>query len=182
MADKKDIVPKDTNIPLKFGEKEIFLSRSELLGIGCRNCVHKLNHQCWRGLTKDEFLPEGYCDELVEWLLSLAQGATTASQVWEQYHLWVGRMQTHEEYGEFKRIEGEIKELEAMGELSKEQKERLEMKKTAAKIWWTRINDQVLKYLGKVNDRDSRKDNVDTMSKAVSMGQIHQLMREAKDD
>lgn len=182
MGKKKDIVPRTDKIPIKTGDKEIFIDRSELLGIGCRNCVHKLNHQCFHGLIGDEFRDEGYCPELVDWLFRITSGATTRSQVWELYHLWVGNMQTHEEYGTFRRIEEEITLLESQGGLSKEDRERLEMKKTAAKIWWSRINDQVMKYLSKVNDRDSRKDNVDTMTQAVSLGQLHKVMRVAKDD
>jgi len=34
---------------------KVFLSRAELVGVGCESCVFKLNGQCFRGFKGDEW-------------------------------------------------------------------------------------------------------------------------------
>lgn len=154
---------------------KIMLSTPELQSVGCINCVFRLNGQCFHGLALGESLAEGYCTELLDWLFSLGN---TPSKIWENYHLFVSRLQSMEDYKNYKELELEISSIVNSHD---PHLEKLEMKKTACKVWWSRLNEQVLKTLGKINDRESRTDNVDKMVGTISLNQIHKLANAAKE-
>lgn len=163
-------------------EKGIFISKPSLLSIGCRNCVHKLNNQCFKGLVGDESVPEGYCDDLVNWLLSLAGDSNSDAILWERYNTFVAQLQANEDYAEYKKLDGEIKSLILQREDHNglESLEKLEMKRLTAKIWWHRINETLLKALGKANDRESRNENTDKIVAGISLTQIHSIANETR--
>lgn len=175
----------------------IFLSEADLVNVGCRNCIFRLNGQCFKGYRYNESgLPEGYCKELADWLFSLAGDTKSSSILWENYNLFVARLQSSEDYREFKNLEHEIMELDRtytsaevnfpkderldlsleLGDNDRTRLERLEMKKIAAKIWWMRITEMVIKGLGKINDRDSRGENVDKITTVLGLNQLHQFI------
>jgi len=189
-------------------EKKIYLSYPDLLNAGCKNCIWKLNNQCPYGFTENEFLTkekweehhkitnrshsrvdaprsyilDGVCPEFTQWLISLAGETGSSSVLWENYHLFISRLQSHEEYKEFKTLEKEIAMLEKEGEYSSDKLEALNMKKTSAKIWWSRITDSLLKSLGKAADRELGKKDMLQVDHKISLTQIHQIMNEEKND
>ena len=56
------------------------------------------------------------------------------------------------------RLRNEIKEAREKGNLSPEDIDDLQMKETAAKIWWTKLNQQAILSTQKVVDRESKRD------------------------
>ena len=72
--------------------------------------------------------------------------------------------------------------LEKEGEYSSDKLEALNMKKTSAKIWWSRITDSLLKSLGKAADRELGKKDMLQVDHKISLTQIHQIMNEEKND
>ena len=169
---------------------EVFLSRPDLLSVGCRNCVFLLHGQCFHGLGLGESFVDpvsddlpGFCPELVDWLFGLAGSSGSSAVLWENYHLFVNRLQSAEDYGEFKRLDSEIRLLEAQGKKGGDGLELLQMKRTAARLWWDRISDGLLKSLGRVVDRESRekvaKEDVHVVHK-ISLEQIHRIVDDSK--
>ncbi len=178
----------------------IFLSEPELRSVGCKNCILKLHHNCFHNLKGNEVYSItgtnvdkikdlengthktksiGYCPELVQWLMTFAGETGGSSVLWENYHIFVARLQASEDYAEFKRIDEEIKELEAKKEVKGEKYELLQQKLTIARVWWSRVTEQLLKGLGRVNDRTSRSENVDKLT-SIPLSQIHQIANKAK--
>ena len=171
---------------------EVFLSRPDLLSVGCRNCVFLLHGQCFHGLglgeqfvdpSSDELV--GFCPELVDWLFGLAGSSGSSAVLWENYHLFVNRLQSAEDYGNFCRLDSEIKLLESRGRKSAEGNslEELQMKKAAARLWWDRTSDGLLRGLGRVVDRESRekisREDVHVVHK-ISLEQIHRIVDDSK--
>ena len=97
---------------------------------------------------------KGICNELIQFVLSLAEKDDSASALWEKFHIYKARIQESEDYKDFLRLEREIKEKK--GTMSAKELEQLKMNKTAAKMWWVRLNDQVVKSLSKIADRESK--------------------------
>jgi hypothetical protein len=178
----KDVVASGASsglVSIGGADRHIQVSRPELLSVGCKSCIHKLNGMCFYGLTGTQFKDEGYCDKFVGWLLGLAGGSGSATVMWERYYEFVARLQHDLDYADFRRLDDEIKMLEAEGTMTRDNKEMLEQKKLQARIWWSRLNDQVMKYLGRINDRDARGENTDKVAKAISLTQIHKLANAA---
>jgi hypothetical protein len=163
----------------------LFLSRVDLLNVGCKNCVFSLSGQCWHGLGPGEFLDEGYCQELVDWLFSLSDGSGSSAVVWEGYHLFVARLQNSEDFREYRLLDGEIRRLEALKVLNPKLREELVMKRAAARIFWERVNEMLIRQHSRQVDREvkervAEKDRSREVLHKISLEQIHQLAGEAR--
>ncbi len=171
-----EIMPRDNGFTVKNTDKSLFLSRPELLNIGCKNCIWKLNDQCPHGLSDSGFLPEGYCKEIVSWLFSLSGSSDSSTVIWERYHIFVSQLQASEDYKEFKRLDKEIKLMEADNP-DRHDLTELEMKKNNLKLWWVRLNDSILKSLSKTADRESRSENVEKMTKVIGISDFNKILQ-----
>jgi|TARA_Y100000310_G_C20608414_1_gene776733 hypothetical protein len=160
-------------------EKRLFLSKQVLMGYGCKNCVWKSYQQCPKGFTQpDEFLDEGYCDELAKFLFSLAEGEDSISAVKEKFHIYVQELQALADHAEFCQLEAEFTRRKNEGATGKELAE-LQMHMTSMKMWWSRLTDSVVKGLSRIADREQKKDVLQVDHK-ISLTQIHTLMADAK--
>lgn len=154
-------------------ENKIFIPKEELVLHGCKNCVWRLHKQCPYGFEKDtEFyvpdrdskLPKselknqitGICPEFTDFIFSMAEGADSISAVWEKFNLYILRLQGLEDYKGFKKSQEKLALAQAEGSLSVDQMKELEMERNGHKIWWSRLNEQVLKGLARVVDREKR--------------------------
>lgn len=132
-------------------------------------CVHDKNNprkidSSHLNEKKPEWCPlptssmKGICNELIQFVLSLASKDDSASALWEKFHIYKARIQESEDYKDFLRLEKEIKKLELTAIKEEDMKllDKLKMDKTAAKIWWSRLNETVVKQLSKIVDRESK--------------------------
>ena len=128
---------------------------SELLEFGCVRCVWRLNGVCPEGFgvgCVPPFFVGGICDRYRGFLLGLDDGGG----LWEKFSLYLTRLQCLDDYGEFKKLDAEIRELERRGGGSREFLEFLDMKRNSLKLWWFKLNELALKGLGRVGDRVAR--------------------------
>jgi len=128
------------------------LSKSELLSHGCRNCIWKLHTMCPHGITGTDKYGEGICQDFMEFLISLTSDGDTVNAMWEKYNLYVLRLQALEDYKEFQELGQELKLMQDTGEDTRDTESRY----NSYKLWWTKLNDQVLRTLGRVVDREQR--------------------------
>lgn len=136
-------------------DTSIKLSREDLLSHGCRNCVWKFHGMCPHGLSGDDFLDAGICNEFTEFLYSLVGTGDSKNVLWENYNLYVLRLQSLEDYRNYVKLQDDIKRLESEG-VNPVQLDDLESKKNALKMWWYKLNDSVIRGLGRVVDREKR--------------------------
>ena len=96
--------------------KKIFISENELILHGCTNCVWRINSQCPYNIKEDKkysfkddlnSIHEGYCPEYSSFLMSFAEGEESINAVWQKYSLYVGRMQSLEDYKEYRKMRSE---------------------------------------------------------------------------
>ncbi len=132
-------------------DRTIFFPNAELLNYGCRNCVWKIHGQCPHAEQKKE---EGICNEVIEFLSSLADKTGELNSVWENFHIYKARLQEMDDYKDFKRLEKEIRELENSSDTDK--LDKLMMKKDSAKIWWVKLNTHVIQSMQKIADRSTK--------------------------
>ena len=145
----------DTSLPSN-GE-ELFLSKQELLVAGCKNCVWQSAGQCPHSLVVGESVIGGICQAMIDFLCSLAITGDSSSAVWEKFHIYKARIVEAQDYQEYVRLCNTLLELENLSVKSNLDIERIEdlrMQRSAAKLWWTRLNEHVVKSLGKVVDRE----------------------------
>jgi len=177
--ENKDLKLQNNNINHK--NKNIFISNKELINFGCKNCIWKIHNQCPHGLSGNDFKQEGYCQEFVDFLLSFAVEGDSITAVWEKFHLYLARLQSLEDYKLLKELEKEIVILEAGDdpEITPEQKSKklflLNTKKNSAKLWWSQLNEQALKSMRYVVDRERKTE--DTKMQRLSIQQLNKLIQ-----
>jgi len=157
------LVKQQKGYSVQNNDNSLFIPKVELLAVGCKNCVWKINGQCHK---KHQMVDYGICDELVQFISSLANKGDSLTQVWEKFHIYKARLQEAEDYKDFhmlnKKLQKREKELfdksktDVLSGEEKESFEKLKMDKTAAKMWWVRLNDHVVKSLQKVADREHK--------------------------
>ena len=180
MKKEFDIKKKEDGYNADVNGKTIFLPTAELLNIGCKNCVWRLNSQCPHDLKEGFLFTEvidgegkllganhsnkstpalkGICNEMIQFVLSLAGPDDTSSALWEKYHIYKARLQESDDYQDFKKLEKQIREAEKniATDEDKIKLENLRMNKTSARMWWIRLNEHVVKSLQKVVDREQK--------------------------
>ena len=168
---------------------KLFLPVQTLQGYGCVNCIWKTYGQCPKGLTGTKKVKEGYCKELADFILSLAEHGDSISAVKEKFFLYTQEMQAMADSGEYHRIHNELLEFKAnrdthltnMGkEGYKQKKGELESSMLAYKLWWARLTDSVVKGVGRIADRESRKKEVQGATK-VNFQQFNILLKQSDD-
>lgn len=163
--------------------KSIFISSSELIHFGCKNCLWKIHHQCPHGLSGNAFKDEGICKEFTDFLFSLASEGDSVTALWEKFHLYLARLQSLEDYKLFKDIESELALLENGNDpdLSPEELNRkmikLESKRNSARLWWSKINEQALKSSRLIVDRERKIESNEVQK--MSIQQLNRLISDS---
>jgi len=160
-------------------EKKLFLSKEELRGYGCKNCVWKSFEQCPHGYTGDEGKKEGYCEELANFIFSLAEPEDKITAVKEKWLLQVQDMQQMADHMEYHKILKQYNTRKAEG-ASKQELAELQMGLISYRLWWERLVANVTKGYSRVADREQRKDNKLEIDHKISLTQIHSLANNAK--
>lgn len=175
----------------KFEEKGLLIPNKTLELFGCRNCVWKSNGQCPKGFTRpEESVPEGYCSELGEFMLSLAGENDNVTNIQEKFHIYTQQVQAMADGSEYRNAQLKLNEFrekeDSMRVLYgddgyKQKLGELQMEVTSSKIWWSRLTDAVVKALGKIADRESRSKDVKGLQK-VTVQQLNVLLRESDEE
>jgi len=140
---------------------------------GCKRCVWKLHGMCPHG----EDCEFGYCVEYGAFLQNFAVPGDSLSAIWEKYELYVLRLQSLDDYKAFQEVQQKLARLEDEGSVDPKFLEELEVKRNTYKLWWFKLNESVLKSLGKVVDRESRQNVVkDSGPVKMSVQQLNQII------
>jgi len=135
--------------------------------------------QCPKGFTKEgESTDEGYCQEIVDFFNSLHDGGGrgSLSAVKEKFHLYVQELQALADKSKYHVLQAEYDAKTADGCDYKELG-RLRMEIDSYKIWWARLSESVVKGLGRIVDREGRKDEV--RGQVMNVQQLNILMKES---
>jgi len=172
------------NLPEK-SSKGLFLHSKILEGYGCKNCVWKTYGQCPHKFTKPEQgLKEGFCKELAEFILGLAEKNDSISAVKEKFILYIQEMQVMSDHSEFNKVLQKYKAFKENEDYDPNDKEHqkklaiLEMEMNSYKIWWSRLSETVSKGLSKIVDREYRSKDVETGQK-ITIQQLNVLLKES---
>lgn len=140
------------------------IPHSELINHGCRNCVWRLHAQCPHNIKENEVyvlqkVPmeiKGYCKEFSDFLVTFAENEDSISAVWEKLSIYTSKLQALEDYRTFKELEQDIKRLEKEGKTDPKRLKYLQERKDRLKTWWARLNEEVIKSLKNVVDREKK--------------------------
>jgi len=110
---------------------------------------------CPHGLVEDQFQNTGICIDFVKFLLSLVNDGDSVNNLWENYNLYVLRLQSLEDYKSFMELQTEIDKLRK-GQCNPRELDDLEAKRNTYKLWWSKLNDTVLRSIGRIVDREKR--------------------------
>jgi hypothetical protein len=111
-------------------------------------------------------------------LLGLVHGDDSVNVLWENYNLYVLRLQSLDDYRAFNELQSDIDKLRSEG-ANEPQLNDLEAKRNTYKLWWSKLNETVLKSLGKIVDREKK---VETDSKPrMTVQQLNVLINDSAD-
>lgn len=161
--------------------KSLYLPKQVLQGYGCKNCVWKTYGQCPHNLSSDDSLAEGYCDELAQFLFSLAEKSDNVSAMKEKFMLYTQEMQAMADHMEFSKLQERYKQAKESGTHSPSELSEMAMGIEAYKIWWHRLTESVIKGLGRIADRESRSNDVDKTATKVTVQQLNVLLKQSDD-
>lgn len=181
------------------GEHGVFFSDADLRSVGCGRCVLQSSGLCPHNISgSDVFVCSvkdfegvdfsfcdrsevvGFCPDLVSFVFSFWSEGDSVSAVWEKFFLYVARLQAMDDYSDFVRLRKKINRLKSEGVFGEELK-RLELEESNLKLWWSRLNDSVIKGLGRVVDRERKsldKDKDRDLVKKLSVQEFSKLMKE----
>lgn len=136
--------------------KTVFLPKELLVSYGCRNCVWKHFGQCPKGFTlPTEWTDDGYCMELAEFIVGLAEKDDSISAIKEKFHLYTQEIQVMADNTEYHNLLNEYKRMRAEGANRNELAE-IEMQLMTYKMWWGKLSEAVVKGLSRIADREKR--------------------------
>jgi hypothetical protein len=131
----------------------------------------------------EESTEEGYCEELVQFILSLSEEGDSTSALIEKFFIYTQQVQAMADRTEYRRALKELQEFKSKDHPELNQKEydaklvELESKMVSDKAWWARLTDSVVKNIGRIADRESRsKDAV--QAKEITIQQLNMLINE----
>ena len=165
------IKPREDGITASMNDKEFFFPTAEINNFGCKNCIWKLHNQCPHNVKEGKSYGEthgGYCADIIQFLVSLAEKGDGLTAIWEKFHIYKARLQESLDYKDYVQLEKKVKqqehELDSLNSAhstpsdtsAKDKLDRLKMDKTAAKIWWIKLNAHVIESMRKVLDREAK--------------------------
>lgn len=142
----------------------INLSKNELMLHGCINCVWRMHSQCPHNIDIGDKFGDGICEEFLGFLLSFAGPNGSASEMWEKFNVYLGRIQQLEDYKDYLASERQYKELkDKLEEENVDVKKNIythpllqeyESQRNSLRLWWMKMNEMVGKELSKIVDRE----------------------------
>lgn len=161
-------------------EKSLIISNEELKSYGCASCFWKANNQCEFGLKDNEVLPKSICEDYAKFLIGLARGSQSINVMLENFNLHVAQMQQSADYAEMKKLEREIADLQKEGSQDRDRIKFLADKKFALRMFWQKMNFDLIKGYSRTNDRDARVENPSIHVDKISLTQIHKIVNNTK--
>ena len=160
--------------------KTLFLSKEEMQGYGCRNCVWKSYHQCPYKFTEpDQSLKDGYCEKLHDFIMRMGEPDDNITAIKEKFHLYIQSMQVMADHSKFSQLTKEYTKRRNDG-VDRKELARLEMEIHSYKLWWARLSDSYIKGTGRIADREQKQNQKIEIDHKISLTQIHQLANDAK--
>ncbi len=178
-----DLIPMENGYMVQKDSKKLFIPNAELINLGCHSCVWRMHGQCPHKLKEDELYivkeiidvsdnsskdnnvdvkkpieTVPICPEMIQFVFSLAEKDDSITAVWEKFLIYKLRLQESEDYKDYMRLENEIKVAIKKGGLNEDELDKLSMDKTAAKLWWTKLNQHAIFSVQKIVDREAKKD------------------------
>ncbi len=145
-------------------ERSVSITTPDLISHGCKHCIWKLHNQCPNGITepgkfhtfkiKGVDYP-GYCEDYINFILSFAEGSESISAIWEKYAMYNVRIQSLEDYDDYKRLKDELGTMRAEGKDYKEIA-RMAVRVEEARLYWERVMETMRKGYGRIADRESK--------------------------
>ena len=197
------INPNRACIEFPSSSHKLYISNNELISHGCKNCIWRMHHQCGHGIVSETEFYEfedcsssdvdsssgtgkvvkqsGYCPEYVNFLFSFAEDGDSMSSVWEKFSLYVGRMQTLEDYKSYLTLRNKIADMKNDPNLSSQEKSDMQMKEVMLRMWWEKLNETVIKGYSRIVNREYRlKEPTRTMpgimnAKVINFNTIQQI-------
>ena len=162
--------------------KSIFFPQAEINNYGCNNCIWKLNFQCPHNLKGEEKLEEGICAEMLSFLSGLADKEGSLESIWEKFHLYKLRLQESADYKDLMQLNEKVRAMEEelnnpSGKYNKEDMadvmSQLKADRLSAKIWFAKMNQNVIFSLQKINDRKTKEKDTPRLPGIMSSGTIN---------
>ena len=169
----------DSGYLVQSDNKKIFLANAELINVGCMNCVWRMHGQCPHKLGENDcYIPKDVinvdkttdvqisnpsetvpiCPEMIQFIVSLAEKDDSVTALWEKFLIYKLRIQEAEDYKDYMRLENEIKVALKNKNLSPDELDKLSMDRHAAKIWWSKLNQNAIVSCQKIVDREAKRD------------------------
>jgi len=163
----------------KKGEHKLFIPNHVLQNYGCKYCVWKNYGMCPKGFTDPEqSLDEGYCQEMADFLFSLAGNDSSISVLKEKFILYTQEIEAMANNMEYHRLSKEYHQKKKDG-YSEERLSELKNGILIYRLWWEGLTNSITKGLSRINDREARsKDSSQTNSK-ITIENFNVLLKEA---
>jgi hypothetical protein len=136
--------------------KNINISSEELRMHGCLNCFWKMSGTCPDKYKDGKFIVKDICTEYLNFLLSFAEPNDSVSALWEKFNIYQARVQALEDYQAMLRLNKELTEARTSGHYSRADLEDLEARRNSHKMWWLKLNENIVKSLGRIVDRENK--------------------------
>jgi hypothetical protein len=132
--------------------------------------------QCPHSLSGDAEHQMGYCNKIVDFMMSLAEGEDSISAVKEKYHIFIQELQSLEDRKEYLRLKREYAELKASG-VDYDSLQDMEARINGYKVWWSRLSESVVKGLGRIADREKKTKG--DQAPRLTVQQLNVLMKDS---
>ena len=121
----------------------------------------------------------GMCKEYYAFILGFDDGSSNVNAILERLNLYVAEMQCMDDYQQF------LKECRSLDVMKKKDNtpdtiERQQWKVNSHRMWWERLNKQVLDSYSKMLARQQPKKLEVNTNKNISLGELHSLVANAK--
>jgi len=156
-----------------------FIPNHLLAQFGCTNCVWKQHRLCPEGLTEpDQKVPDGICEDMIQFLVNLRETSTSVSQVKEKYFIYTQELQAQDDKTKFHELLRKYEDFKKEDPNHPELAE-LQMAAEAVKLWWARLTTAVVKSHSRIADREGRKEEKKLIPDHITIQQFNMLIREA---
>jgi len=159
--------------------RSLFLSKHVLQGYGCKSCIWKSYGQCPKGyIFPEESEPEGYCQEMADFLFGLAEKSDSVSAIKEKFMLYTQEMQAMADHMKFQLLVQKYDKEKKLGKTDKELAELITGIQMY-KMWWNNLTFSITKGLSRIVDRERRSEDVDKTVSKVSIHNFNVLLKES---
>jgi len=169
---------------------------SFLAVVGCNSCIWKSHGFCPHGLVDDEVLPSGdiCCSDFSSFLQVLGDECNSVIEFKERFFLYCQELEVlsdRKRLSKVVRSRDEFLKDRSVGSLSNEELKKLSVFDSeiiGLKLWWSRLNDSLIKALSRVVDRESRERVADKRNTSgsvipiLSVQSFNKLLKGASDD